>query len=161
METVTASSVLLSIVCIVVVTVLIKLVNWVWLKPKKLEKLLRQHGFSGTSYKFLFGDMKEFISMHAEALKNPMDGFSHDYFPRVEPLWHQLATKFGIWSNPLQVKFLLNLVFLIKWWAFSMFMFLYFANDLRFLGLFLVHKHFLGFRISCNTLTLISEFMII
>ncbi|GAY66724.1 hypothetical protein CUMW_251090 [Citrus unshiu] len=27
------------------------LLNWVWLKPKKLEKFLRKQGFSGNSYK--------------------------------------------------------------------------------------------------------------
>ncbi|XP_021848479.2 cytochrome P450 CYP72A219-like [Spinacia oleracea] len=103
----TASSVLLSVVCIIVLTVLIKVVNWVWLKPRKMEKLLKQQGFSGTSYKFLFGDLKEYTSLRAEALKIPMTVFSNDYFPRVEPFRHQLASKFGndffLWFGPIPI----------------------------------------------------------
>ncbi|XP_021718978.1 cytochrome P450 CYP72A219-like [Chenopodium quinoa] len=105
MEKMTASSAFLSVVCILFVTVLIKLMNWVWLRPKKLEKLLRQQGLSGTSYRFLFGDLKDFAAMRAEALKYPMDSFSHDYFPRVEPYRHQLSPKLGedffLWFGPI------------------------------------------------------------
>ncbi|XP_021718979.1 cytochrome P450 CYP72A219-like [Chenopodium quinoa] len=107
METMTASSVFLSIVSILVVTLLIKVLNWVWLRPKKLERLLRQQGFSGTSYKFLFGDLQNFVAKHNEALKTPMDSFSDDYFPRVEPFRHQLASKFGkdffLWFGPVPI----------------------------------------------------------
>ncbi|XP_021848477.2 cytochrome P450 CYP72A219 [Spinacia oleracea] len=105
MEKMTASSVLISVVCVIVLTMLMKVVNWVWLKPKKMEKLLKQRGLSGTSYKFLFGDLKEFTSMRAETLKTAITGFSHDYFPRVEPLRHQIASKFGndyfFWFGPI------------------------------------------------------------
>ncbi|XP_021718980.1 cytochrome P450 CYP72A219-like [Chenopodium quinoa] len=105
METLTTSSVLTAVVCITVVTVMIKVVYWVWLRPKKLERLLRQKGFSGTSYKFLFGGIKTFVTMREEALKTPMDRFSDEYFPRVEPFRHQLASKFGndffLWFGPI------------------------------------------------------------
>ena len=30
-----------------------KVVNWLWLRPKKLEKLLRKQGLQGTSYTLL------------------------------------------------------------------------------------------------------------
>ncbi|XP_021848423.2 cytochrome P450 CYP72A219-like [Spinacia oleracea] len=107
MEKMAESSVLLSVVCIIVVPLLMKVVNWVWLRPKKLEKFFRQQGLSGTSYKFLFGDDKDSASMLTEALKNPMDGFSHDYFPRIDPFRHHLATKFGnnffMWFGPIPV----------------------------------------------------------
>lgn len=98
METMTLSSVLISIFCVIIVTGLIKVVNWIWLRPKKLERLLKQQGFSGTCYKFLIGDLKDFTSMRTQALKTPMNGFSNDYFQRVEPFRHHLASKFGIYS---------------------------------------------------------------
>ncbi|KMT10537.1 hypothetical protein BVRB_5g116610 [Beta vulgaris subsp. vulgaris] len=105
METMTLSSVLISIFCVVIVTGLIKVVNWVWLRPKKLERLLKQQGLSGTCYKFLIGDLKDFTSMRTQALKTPMNGFSNDYFQRVEPFRHHLASKFGndffLWFGPI------------------------------------------------------------
>ncbi|KNA05769.1 hypothetical protein SOVF_187170 [Spinacia oleracea] len=105
METVTTNSVLIAIVCIVVATGLIKVVNWVWLRPKKLERLLRQQGFSGNSYNLFFGDLKDLATMRTQAMKTPMTSFSDDYFSRVEPLRHQLLTKFGknyfLWSGPV------------------------------------------------------------
>ncbi|KAL2931746.1 hypothetical protein RDABS01_037156 [Bienertia sinuspersici] len=77
----------------------------VWLKPKRLERLLKQQGFTGTSYKLFFGDVREFSSMRTQALENSMTAFSHDYFHRVEPLRHHLATNFGIenfiWFGPV------------------------------------------------------------
>ncbi|PHT84555.1 hypothetical protein T459_12998 [Capsicum annuum] len=36
-----------------------RILNYVWFKPKKLEKCLRQQGFKGNCYKLLYGDMKE------------------------------------------------------------------------------------------------------
>ncbi|KMT10535.1 hypothetical protein BVRB_5g116590 [Beta vulgaris subsp. vulgaris] len=105
METVTASSILISVVCIFVVTGFIKAVNWVWLRPKRIEKWFRQQGLSGTSYQFLVGDMKDYSSMRTRALENPINGFSNDYSSRVDPLGHHHAGKFGkdyfVWAGPM------------------------------------------------------------
>ncbi|XP_021733658.1 cytochrome P450 CYP72A219-like isoform X1 [Chenopodium quinoa] len=105
MELASTSSVLLTVVCVLVVTVLIKVVNWVWLRPKKLDKLLRQQGFSGNSYRLLFGDLKDFASMRTLALKTPMTSFSDDHYSRVEPLRHHHLTTYGkdyfLWFGPV------------------------------------------------------------
>ncbi|KMT10538.1 hypothetical protein BVRB_5g116620 [Beta vulgaris subsp. vulgaris] len=86
---------------------LIKVLNWLWFRPKKLEKWFRQQGLSGTSYQFLFGDMKHYSSTRARALEHPMNGFSNDFLPRVEPLRHQLVNKFGkdyfLWFGPTPI----------------------------------------------------------
>lgn len=34
------------------------LVKWAWLRPKKLEKLLREQGLQGNPYRLLVGDSK-------------------------------------------------------------------------------------------------------
>ena len=96
MEILTVSSVVISVVCIVVVTGFIRGLNWVWSRPKRMERFLRQQGIYGTSYKLLFGDLKDMSSMRTQALKTPMNGFSNDYFSRVEPFRHQLMTNFGM-----------------------------------------------------------------
>ncbi|KAD3641965.1 hypothetical protein E3N88_31189 [Mikania micrantha] len=33
--------------------------NWVWLRPKAMEKSLREQGLTGNRYRFFFGDLKE------------------------------------------------------------------------------------------------------
>ncbi|KAI3817208.1 hypothetical protein L1987_10997 [Smallanthus sonchifolius] len=49
-----------------------KLRNWVWLKPKKLEKWLRDEGYKGNSYKLLMGDMIELATMVKEGKSKPI-----------------------------------------------------------------------------------------
>ncbi|XP_070038046.1 cytochrome P450 CYP72A219-like [Nicotiana tomentosiformis] len=80
-----------------------KILNWVWFKPKELEKCLRQQGFKGNSYRFLFGDVNEMMKMGKEALSKPID-FSHDIWPRVMPFLHKTITTYGknclAWYGP-------------------------------------------------------------
>ncbi|KAK1583570.1 hypothetical protein Q3G72_025111 [Acer saccharum] len=47
---ITVKSIAVSIVVVAVVTWAWRVVNWVWLRPKKMEKYLRQQGLSGNSY---------------------------------------------------------------------------------------------------------------
>ncbi|KAI7740430.1 hypothetical protein M8C21_002365 [Ambrosia artemisiifolia] len=44
-----------------------KIVNIVWVRPKKLEKFLKNQGFNGNNYKFLFGDMKQLSTIFQES----------------------------------------------------------------------------------------------
>ncbi|KAK4342256.1 hypothetical protein RND71_038072 [Anisodus tanguticus] len=86
-----------------------KFLNWVWFKPKKLEKNMRQQGLIGNSYRLLFGDLKEGYMMSKEAKSKPMN-FSHDIAPRVSPLLHKTFTKYGkiafTWFGPRPVVFI-------------------------------------------------------
>ncbi|CAO2839305.1 unnamed protein product [Amaranthus hypochondriacus] len=81
-----------------------RILNWLWFTPKKLEKLLRKQGFSGNSYRMLFGDMKEFSKMSKEAMSSPI-GISDDIVPRVQPFTNQIVNNFGknsfIWFGPI------------------------------------------------------------
>ncbi|KAL2497010.1 Cytochrome [Forsythia ovata] len=80
-----------------------KILNWVWFRPKKLEKCLRQQGFDGNSYKLLFGDFKEIMMMTKEAKSKPIN-FSNDIVPRVMPFIHKAVKKYGqnslLWFGP-------------------------------------------------------------
>ncbi|KAL9432988.1 hypothetical protein AB3S75_027904 [Citrus x aurantiifolia] len=79
------------------------LLNWVWLKPKKLEKFLRDQGFSGNSYKVFHGDMKELAQTTKEAKSRPIS-LSDDIARRILPFHHHIITNFGknsfIWMGP-------------------------------------------------------------
>ncbi|PIA31400.1 hypothetical protein AQUCO_04900003v1 [Aquilegia coerulea] len=80
-----------------------KAFSWIWLKPKKLEKCLREQGLKGSSYKFLFGDIKEMIDSVKAARTKPMD-HSHQIVPRVMPFLHDKVQKYGkthfTWFGP-------------------------------------------------------------
>lgn len=83
-----------------------KTLNWVWLKPRKLEKQLRQQGLNGHRYRFLMGDIKDSFRMRSEEREKPIP-FTHDYFRRVLPFVHQLLHKYGkncfTWLGPVPV----------------------------------------------------------
>ncbi|KAK6134433.1 hypothetical protein DH2020_031831 [Rehmannia glutinosa] len=71
-----------------------KFLNWVWLKPRKVEKWLREQGFNGNSYRFLIGDYKEIAMMGKEAQSKPIN-FGNDIVPRVMPFIHQSVQNHG------------------------------------------------------------------
>ncbi|PIA34398.1 hypothetical protein AQUCO_03800186v1 [Aquilegia coerulea] len=97
---------LFAISAIYLVSLAWKAFNWVWLKPKKLEKYLRQQGLRGPSYKFLFGDILEMVSATKEATSRPME-FSHQIVPRVLPFLHHSIQKYGkmsfTWTGPYPI----------------------------------------------------------
>ncbi|KAI6687108.1 hypothetical protein NL676_023936 [Syzygium grande] len=92
---VSIQSIALATVLAVLTTWTWRVVNWVWLRPKRLERLLRQQGLSGKPYTFLFGDLKENSRLLKEAKSKPI-AVSDDIGPRVLPFWHQ---SFQIYGN--------------------------------------------------------------
>ncbi|KAM2786700.1 hypothetical protein PS2_007565 [Malus domestica] len=80
-----------------------RLLNWLWLRPKKLERYLRQQGLTGNSYRFYTGDMKEISTMIKQAYSKPVS-LSHDIAPRVIPFDYQLVNTYGknyfVWMGP-------------------------------------------------------------
>ncbi|KAL3619167.1 hypothetical protein CASFOL_036737 [Castilleja foliolosa] len=63
-----------------------RLLNWVWFRPKRMEKALRKQGLKGNSYRFLFGDAKETANMYEESYSKPI-GISDDITPRESFMW--------------------------------------------------------------------------
>ncbi|KAK0597235.1 hypothetical protein LWI29_023237 [Acer saccharum] len=112
METSTAAllfSGLGTAIVIVIAWILMMVVEWVWLKPKKVEKWLRQQGFSGNSYRFLHGDMKDMSAMRIQATAKPISSGAdshghHNIVPRILPFNHHIITVYGkksfIWNGP-------------------------------------------------------------
>ncbi|KAI8552353.1 hypothetical protein RHMOL_Rhmol06G0260100 [Rhododendron molle] len=93
---VTASSILLSFALATFVTCAWKAVNWVWLRPKQLERCLRDQGFKGNPYRFLYGDSKEFGTAIIAARSKPMDANDDDIVPRVGPFHQYFVNLHGI-----------------------------------------------------------------
>ncbi|OIT30689.1 PREDICTED: cytochrome P450 CYP72A219-like [Nicotiana attenuata] len=98
--TVTASC---AAIIVTVVVCVWRVLNWVWFRPKKLEKLLRKQGLKGNSYRILYGDMKELSGMIKEANSKPMN-LSDDIAPRLVPFFLDTIKKYGkksfVWLGP-------------------------------------------------------------
>ncbi|KAK3424602.1 hypothetical protein EUGRSUZ_F01383 [Eucalyptus grandis] len=96
-------SIALATVLAVLTTLAWMVVNWAWLRPKRIEGLLRQQGLSGRPHTFLFGDLKEISRLMREAKSKPF-GLSDDIKPRLLPLVHQSFQTYGknsfMWIGP-------------------------------------------------------------
>ncbi|KAI7737128.1 hypothetical protein M8C21_013248, partial [Ambrosia artemisiifolia] len=92
------------ILVMIVAWCVLRFLNWVWFKPKRMEKFLRNQGLNGSSYKFLFGDMKEFAKMIKEAKSKPIN-LKDDIVPRVMHFNHKYVTTYGktcfTWMGPI------------------------------------------------------------
>ena len=80
---------------IVISSVIWKVLNWVWFRPKRLEKCLKQQGLKGTPYRILFGDLKESYKQTKEAKSKPIN-LSDDIATRVFPFLLQTVKNYGI-----------------------------------------------------------------
>ncbi|PWA48057.1 cytochrome P450 [Artemisia annua] len=91
------------VIVVILVWYALKFVNWVWFKPRKMEKLLRKQGLKGSSYRFLFGDLKDMVKMLKEAKSKPIN-LTDDIVPRVMPFYHKNITAYGkvwfTWMGP-------------------------------------------------------------
>ncbi|KAI3730597.1 hypothetical protein L1987_61768 [Smallanthus sonchifolius] len=110
----TMGKVAIAIVVAVVVRWGWKLLNWVWLKPKKLEKWLREEGYKGNSYKFLMGDMIDLATMVKEGKSKPIP-VTRDITSYALPFDHHIISKYGeksfVWFIPTRAnkKFIKNI----------------------------------------------------
>ncbi|XP_076890126.1 cytochrome P450 CYP72A219-like [Bidens hawaiensis] len=84
----------LGVASIILLFCIWRVLNWLWFKPKKIERFLRDQGLKGTPYKFLYGDLKEMAQMTNEAKSKPMS-LNHNIAPRVLPFFHKSITTHG------------------------------------------------------------------
>ncbi|XP_021895073.1 cytochrome P450 CYP72A219-like [Carica papaya] len=71
-----------------------RILNWAWLKPKKLERYLRRQGLSGNPYRLLSGDLKEMFDVSKQAISKPLN-LTDDIVPRVSPFFCNMMQKYG------------------------------------------------------------------
>ncbi|KAG5545990.1 hypothetical protein RHGRI_018228 [Rhododendron griersonianum] len=101
---VTVSSIVLSLALVTFLTLVWKALNLFWLRPKQIERCLREQGFKGNSYRFLYGDTKEFISAIKEARSKPMEACNDDVVRRVMAVHRYFVDLHGMnyftWLGP-------------------------------------------------------------
>ncbi|KAK3419819.1 hypothetical protein EUGRSUZ_G00584 [Eucalyptus grandis] len=107
MELSSAYSIVLSLVLITFLTCAWKLLCLFWLKPRKLERCLRQQGLNGTSYRLSFQDLRDNMRMSKQAQSQTITPFSNDIAPRLLPFFHRSIKKYGklcfTWFGPTPV----------------------------------------------------------
>ncbi|KAK1419758.1 hypothetical protein QVD17_29069 [Tagetes erecta] len=81
-------------IILMLVSFVLRFLNFVWLKPKKMEKFLRAQGLDGNPYKFPFGDLEEMVHLIVEAKTKPI-GLNDDIVPRVLPFVHKAIATHG------------------------------------------------------------------
>ncbi|XP_014515028.1 cytochrome P450 72A15 [Vigna radiata var. radiata] len=86
--------------------------NWVWLRPKRIERRLKEQGIQGNSYRPLIGDIRDMVKMIKEVKSKPMDPHSNDIAPRVLPYVVHTIAKYGknsfMWLGPRPRLFVLD-----------------------------------------------------
>ncbi|XP_047336105.1 cytochrome P450 CYP72A219-like [Impatiens glandulifera] len=104
MEILTLEATSLVLLLAVVITLIWKVINWVWIRPKRLEKLLRQQGLKGNPYRIFHGDLKELKAMVEATNSRPID-LSNDITSRVLPFHRHIIDNYGknsyMWVGPI------------------------------------------------------------
>uniref|UniRef100_J3L231 Cytochrome P450 n=1 Tax=Oryza brachyantha TaxID=4533 RepID=J3L231_ORYBR len=84
----------------------VQMLEWAWLAPRRMDRVLRAQGLKGTEYRFLHGDLKEDLRLVRAALSRPVPADRpHDIFQRVAPLLHRSLEEHGkmsfTWFGPI------------------------------------------------------------
>ncbi|EPS61578.1 hypothetical protein M569_13218, partial [Genlisea aurea] len=81
----------------------IRFLNWAYLRPKRLEKLLRKQGFKGNRYRFVSGDSKEIQQIDWSCRRNPIN-LGDDIKPNVAGFFAKSIKTYGnccfYWAGP-------------------------------------------------------------
>lgn len=83
-----------TVVAAIFVTLAVKLLNWVWFKPRKLEKFLRHQALNGTPYRPFLGDLKDYMQAVKAAQRRTIK-LSDDILPRAYAYYHDIVNKYG------------------------------------------------------------------
>jgi hypothetical protein len=82
-----------------------RLLEQLWWRPRRLERALRAQGLGGTSYRFLTGDLKDYVQMNKEAESRPLPLRCHDIAAHVAPFAHNTIRAHGklsfSWFGPI------------------------------------------------------------
>ncbi|KAL6842327.1 hypothetical protein ACP4OV_027754 [Aristida adscensionis] len=82
-----------------------RLLDRLWLEPRRLERALRSRGVRGTPYRAVDGDLGEYNRMAREAWSRPLPLRCHNITPRVAPFLHRNIREHGkasmYWFGPI------------------------------------------------------------
>ncbi|KAL7103826.1 hypothetical protein ACP275_08G203600 [Erythranthe tilingii] len=97
------SLILTSILVAASVTWAVKVLNWVWFRPRKLEKFLREQGLNGKPYRPFLGDLKDYVTAVKSEQRRTIE-LSDDIIPHIFTYYHEIINKYGensfVWFGP-------------------------------------------------------------
>lgn len=76
------------------VTWVAKLLDWLWFRPRKLEKILRKQGLNGNPYRPFLGDLRDMIKFMKADQSRTIE-LSDDVLPHIFSYYHQTIDKYG------------------------------------------------------------------
>lgn len=83
---------------------MIRVVAYLWLRPRKIEEHFAKQGIRGPPYKFFIGNAKEIVSLMMKASSQTMPYCSHNILPRVLSFYHHWKKIYGatflVWFGP-------------------------------------------------------------
>ncbi|PIN01115.1 Cytochrome P450 CYP4/CYP19/CYP26 subfamily [Handroanthus impetiginosus] len=71
-----------------------RIVNYVWLRPRRLERWLRSQGFKGNPYRLWYGDLKDVAKMTMDVQSKTIN-LEDDIDPYALPFHHHIVQKYG------------------------------------------------------------------
>ncbi|KAH6775514.1 hypothetical protein C2S52_013075 [Perilla frutescens var. hirtella] len=99
----TWTAIVSSMVVAASITCLVKLLNYIWFKPRNLEKFLREQGFNGNPYRPFAGDMKDHLKFLKQERTRSIQ-LSDNAAKHMLPYYHHIISKYGqksfIWFGP-------------------------------------------------------------
>ncbi|PIM98352.1 11-oxo-beta-amyrin 30-oxidase [Handroanthus impetiginosus] len=80
-----------------------RIVNCVWLRPRRLEIWFKSQGFKGNPYRLWYGDLKDVAKMTMD-VQSKATNLEDDIGPYVLPFHHHIVQKYGkrcyMWNGP-------------------------------------------------------------
>lgn len=67
-----------------------------WWGPIRVQRIMKLQGIGGPTYKFIHGSTIEITEMRKQSMGRPINGLSHDIFPRILPHVHTWKNTYGV-----------------------------------------------------------------
>lgn len=82
----------------------LKVVDYLWWRPKRIEKHFSKQGIRGPPYQFFIGNIKEIVGLTLKTSSQPMPLSDHNILPRVLSFYHHWKKIYGatflVWFGP-------------------------------------------------------------
>ncbi|KAK2974360.1 hypothetical protein RJ640_021216, partial [Escallonia rubra] len=95
---------LMSVVSSIVLVFVLKIVVFLWWRPRRIEQHFSKQGIKGPPYHLFIGNLKELVGLTLKASSHPLMPYSHNILPRVLSFYHHwkkiYGTSFLVWFGP-------------------------------------------------------------
>ncbi|KAK3026096.1 hypothetical protein RJ639_040768 [Escallonia herrerae] len=94
----------MSVVSSIVLVFVLKIVVFLWWRPRRIEQHFSKQGIKGPPYHLFIGNLKELVGLTLKASSHPLMPSSHNILPRVLSFYHHWKKIYGasflVWFGP-------------------------------------------------------------